>query len=164
MSFTLHQTPYGSLAIHVHADGSAYCVPASGLVTSPTSGKITPAPRAYGEEQEALVINGVRYGYFHVKPSHLGAMLDVPYFRDWSKSARAKLQQWITENYDEIATPLRVAEAQLESARDRASSAEQEFLKAQQAWQDAEREASEAYQRVADLKNYEIGYQIGAGA
>jgi hypothetical protein len=151
-NYTLHQTPYGSIAVTVHGDGSGYCVPAKALVTN-ADGVSTPKPREYGEDQETIEINGVKYSYFRVALSTSGRyVLDTPYSVDFSKSARAKLQQWIDDNYAEIANPLRVAEAQLEQARYTASNLEQEFLKAQRLWQDAEREASEAYQRVADAK------------
>lgn len=151
-NYTLHETPYGSIAVTVHGDGAGYCVPASELVTN-SYGMSTPKPRAYGEDQETIEINGVKYGYFRVAVSTSGRyVLDVPVMSDFSKSARAKLQQWIDDNYSEIATPLRVAEAQLEQARYTASNLEQKMLEAQRLWQDAERSVSEAYQRVADLK------------
>ena len=78
-NYTLHETPYGSLAVTVHGDKAGYCVPASELVTN-ADGVSTPKPRAYGEEQETISINGVRYGYFRVALSTSGRyFLDVTY-------------------------------------------------------------------------------------
>lgn len=151
-NYTHHETPFGAIAVTVHSDRAGYCVPARALVTN-DKGVSTPAPRAYGEEQETIEINGVKYGYFRVAVSSSGKyVLDTPIMSEFTKSARAKLQQWIDGNYAGIATPLRVAEAQLEQARYTANNLEQKYLEAQRLWQEAERDASDAYQRVANLK------------
>lgn len=152
------ETPYGKGVAYFHADGHMTIEPAYDL-TEDHNGRPVAVTRDDSGQDAHFIINNVRYGYFYAEindnvhsPAYGEPVARFPMFDKWSDSARKKIAQWVTENYAEIMTPLRRAEADLARSRDKADRLEQAMLKAQQEWQDAEREASEAFQRVADAK------------
>lgn len=154
----LIQTPYGKGVAYFHSGGQLTIEPAYGLEIG-HNGRPVAVTRDTDGKDAAFVINTVGYGYFYAEindnvhsPAYGQPVPRFPMFDKWSDSARKKIAQWVTENYAEIMTPVKRAECDLAQARDKADRLEQAMLKAQAEWQDAEREASEAYQRVADAK------------
>ncbi len=152
------ETPYGRGVAYFHADGHLTIEPAYALEPGHND-RLTAVTRDADGNDAAFMINNVRYGYFYAEindnkhaPSFGEPVARFPMFDKWSDSARKKISQWVTENYYEIMTPLRRAEADLARARDKASRLEQAMLRAQEEWQEAERDCSEAFQRVADAK------------
>lgn len=152
------ETPYGRGVAYFHADGHMTIEPAYALEIG-HGDRLVPVTRDDEGQNAAFVINNVRYGYFYAEindnvhsPSFGAPVARFPMFDKWSDSARKKIEQWVSENYALIMTPLKRAEADLARARDKASRLEQAMLRAQAEWQDAEREASEAFQCVADAK------------
>jgi len=148
MSYTIHETPFGRVAIRVNADGSLYIQPAHGLderghpargfLNTDGGATLTVNGKAYALEDFSIIAN-TNYGQYHAQyPENDNRdprewVADFSAYSGYTAAARAKLGAWFLENRAMFATPQAIAAARVSAAESRHASAERAHVEACQA-------------------------------